>query len=338
MIVEHASLKSLNTFGVEARARWLARLRDPDLLPDLLARDAWRDLPLLILGEGSNVLFARDFDGLVVKLEGSRIDEPVRVGERTYIRAEAGTNWHAFVRWTLERGQAGLENLSLIPGTVGAAPIQNIGAYGVELERHVDSLTAFDRHERRVVMLTRAQCEFGYRSSIFKTHAAERYIILAVRFVFAPDTPLLTDYPGVREELTAMHADANSALAISEAISRIRKRKLPDPRVLGNAGSFFKNPVVPQALAQTLKQAHADLPVFPAEAGMAKLSAAWFIDKLGFKGAREGDAGVAPTHALVLVNHGQATGAQIWALALKIQNAVRQDFGIELEPEPRVIV
>ncbi len=337
MIVENASLKPFNTFGVAARARWLARLRDPARLPDILARETFRDLPLLVLGEGSNILFARDFEGLIVRLECSRIEEPTRAGEMTHVRVEAGARWHDFVRWSLERGLSGLENLSLIPGTVGAAPIQNIGAYGVELERHVDTVRVYDLRTSETLELTRAQCEFGYRSSIFKTHAAGRYIVLGVRFQFPPHTPLQLDYPGVREELAAMRANATSPLAVSEAICRIRRRKLPDPAVLGNAGSFFKNPIVPLTTAEALRQTHADLPVFPAEDGFAKLSAAWFIDKLGFKGQREGDAGVAPTHALVLVNHGQATGAQIWALALRIQDAVRASFGITLEPEPRVI-
>jgi UDP-N-acetylmuramate dehydrogenase len=337
MILENASLRAMNTFGIDARARWLVRVRDPDVLPTLLTRREWRDLPLLVLGEGSNVLFVRDFDGVVLRIDASRIAEPAHVDGHHLVHAEAGGNWHEFVRWSLARGFSGLENLSLIPGTVGAAPIQNIGAYGVELAPRVASVDVFDRAESSFATLSREECGFDYRHSVFKGAAGGRYIVLGVNFTFAQDGALALDYPGVRGELAAIGAGTPTAALVSEAICRIRRRKLPDPRALGNAGSFFKNPVVTADTATVLAAEHADMPQFPAGDGWRKLSAAWLIDQLGFKGVREGDAGVAPTHALVLVNHGHASGAEIWALAMRIRDAVRARFGVTLEPEPYIV-
>jgi UDP-N-acetylmuramate dehydrogenase len=338
LIQENASLRRYNTFGVEARARWLVRLRVPEALPELLSRESWAGARLIVLGDGSNVLFRDDFDGIVLKLDCQRV-EVVGEDERgTLVRAEAGRNWHAFVNYTIERGYAGLENLSLIPGTVGAAPVQNIGAYGVELDRYVEAVEAYDRVEQRFVWLPNAACGFSYRTSIFKTpEARERYVIIAVRFRLPKSAELVTSYPGVREELAAMKRDTPTARDVADAICAIRRRKLPDPAKLGNAGSFFKNPVVSRERAEQLRRVNPPLPVYPFGRDEAKLAAAWLIEQCDYKGHREGDAGIADTHALVLVNYGHATGAQLWSLAERVAGEVKRRFGVQLEPEPLVV-
>ena len=336
MIERDASLLGMNSFGVPARAAGLARLRDLDALPALLDDPEWRDRPLLVLGGGSNVLFTRDFDGLVLRIDAARIAHSRWEGDDAVVRAEAGRDWHDFVRWTLDAGYAGLENLSLIPGTVGAAPIQNIGAYGVELESCIDAVEAWDRPARTFVALDRAACGFAYRDSVFKREPG-RWIVTAVRFRFpAAWTPVLR-YPGVREELAAQGVAPPTPQAVSDAICAIRRRKLPDPAVLGNAGSFFKNPIVPAAQAQALADAHPGMPAWPAGDGHSKLSAAWLIEQAGLKGVREGDAGVSAQHALVLVNHGGASGAELFALARRVQDTVAARFGVVLEPEPLIL-
>ena len=339
VIEEHASLRRYNTFGVEARARWLVRLRQPATLPEVLARPEWAGLPVLVLGDGSNLLFRGDYPGMVLRMESRRVETVGRDALGTVVRVEAGHSWHAFVEWTLAQGLAGVENLSLIPGTVGAAPIQNIGAYGVELDALVESVQAYDRATGELVELDRAACGFDYRTSIFKrAEGALRYIVTAVRFRFAHDRPLVLHYPGVREELAALGVAVPTTADVSRAVCAIRRRKLPDPARIGNAGSFFKNPVVPVAQAEALAARFPALPVFAARApGQRKLSAGWLIENLGLRGYRDGDAGVAESHALVLVNHGEATGAQIWQLAQFIRERVAGAYGVTLEPEPVIV-
>ena len=339
LVEEHASLRRYNTFGVEARARWLVRLRQPAALPEVLARPEWAGLPVMVLGGGSNVLFRDDYPGMVLRVESRRVETIGRDSLGTVVRVEAGHGWHAFVEWSLAQGLTGLENLSLIPGTVGAAPIQNIGAYGVELDALVESVQAHDREAGGMVELDRAACGFDYRSSVFKrVEGARRYIVTAVRLRFAHDRPLVLHYPGVREELAALGVAVPTAADVSRAVCAIRRRKLPDPARIGNAGSFFKNPVVPLALAEALAARFPALPVFAArDPAQRKLSAGWLIENLGLRGYRDGDAGVAESHALVLVNHGEATGEQIWQLAQFIRARVLGAYGVELEPEPVVV-
>jgi UDP-N-acetylmuramate dehydrogenase len=338
LIQENASLKRFNTFGVEAEARWLVRLRIPSALPEILKRGEWQTMPLLVMGDGSNILFRKGFDGLVIKLDAQRVDQVSADDRGIVIRAEAGRNWHAFVNWTLEHNLAGLENLSLIPGTVGAAPIQNIGAYGVELEQMIEAVEVYDRAQASFHDWDKATCRFGYRTSIFKDPGIlQRYIVTAVRFRFAYDPKLVVHYPGVREELAAMGVTQAGAREVAEAICSIRRRKLPDPAVLGNAGSFFKNPVIPLAQADALQLEFPDMPVYAAREGGRKLAAGWLIDHLGLRGMRDGDAAVSDTHALVLVNHGQATGEQIYQLSERIRLLVHKRFGVTLEPEPMIV-
>ncbi len=332
----NASLLHRNTLRVDARAALLAEVHDAAALPALFEHAALRGTQVLLLGEGSNVLFAGDVEGTVVTLKSRGVEVLDRGAHGTRIRVAAGEHWDDFVRWTLAEGHAGLENLIMIPGSVGAAPLQNIGAYGVEAGEFIESVEAFDLREHRFVAFDNAQCGFGYRDSRFKRHP-DRWLITALTLRLPREHALRIDYAGVREELARMGIHRPAPAHVAEAVVNLRTRKLPDPAVIGNAGSFFKNPVVPDAQVHALRREHPQLPSWPAGAGSSKLSAAWLIETCGFKGLREGDAGISNRHALVLVNHGRATGAQLWALAQRVRAGVRERFGILLEPEPRVI-
>jgi len=334
-LIENASLVGRNTLRVNARAKLLAEVHDAAKLPELLDFPAVRNGKLLVLGEGSNMLFTDDFDGTIVAMatRGVQVEQD---GDVARIAVAAGERWDDFVRWTLGQGFAGLENLILIPGTVGAAPIQNIGAYGTEVAEFIESVEAWDTVERRVAILDRTACAFAYRDSVFK-HQPGRYIVTAVRFALPRSRDLRLDYAGIREELTRMGVDKPAPFHVAEAVVHLRTRKLPDPAVIGNAGSFFKNPIVDASVGETLKREHPDLAAWPGNDGRWKLSAAWLIEASGFKGQREGDAGISNRHALVLVNHGQATGPQLWAFAQRVIEGVQAKFGVRLEPEPVVI-
>jgi UDP-N-acetylmuramate dehydrogenase len=337
-IGEGVSLAGRNTFRVQATAELLADVHDPFALPALMSQPWAQFAPLLVLGEGSNVLLAGDVPGLTLCLTRARIAIVEDDVDSALVAADAGVDWNDFVHWTLGRGLCGLENLALIPGTVGACPIQNIGAYGVEVGEFIDSVQAFDRETLRLRDFEREDCRFGYRDSAFK-RAPEQNILTEVRFRLPKARAVKTDYAGVGDELAAMGVEGTPThRQVAEAISRLRARKLPNPAVLGNAGSFFKNPIVDAAMADALKAAHPALPVFPGDStATRKLSAAWLIEQAGWKGHRDGDAGVAEQHALVLVNHGKASGAELLALAGRIASSVQGRFGVALEPEPRII-
>jgi UDP-N-acetylmuramate dehydrogenase len=335
-IVENASLQGRNTFRVPARANLLIDVRKREALGELFGYAALKTQPLLVLGEGSNILFTRNWPGVVLSITARGIRMLNDNGERARIRVEAGENWNDFVHWSLGRGFSGLENLVLIPGTVGAAPIQNIGAYGVEVREFIACVEAWDRSAGRLTRLANADCAFGYRDSLFKRDR-DRYLVTAVEFELPRRHVLHIDYAGIAEELVALGITAPTAPTVAEAIARIRTRKLPNPALIGNAGSFFKNPLVGAATAARLCIEHPTLPSWPVGAAHSKLSAAWLIEACGFKGLREGDAAVSGQHALVLVNHGAASGAQIRALAERIRTEVRTRFGVELEPEPLII-
>ncbi len=337
-IAERARLDARNTFGVAAIAPLLVEVADPAVLPELFDYAMLREGPVLVLGGGSNLLFAADPQGVVLALTAQAIALLGEDGGDAIVRADAGVNWHDLVLWTLGRGLNGLENLALIPGTVGAAPIQNIGAYGVEVRESIHAVEAFDRSTGTVVRLDAAQCAFGYRDSRFKREP-DRFVVTAVEFLLSRTFQPRAGYAGLAEELQAMGIQGTPrASHVAEAVIRIRRRKLPDPATLGNAGSFFKNPIIPRARAEALAALHPALPVFPAAGGDArKLSAAWLIDQCGWKGHRDGDAGIAASHALVLVNHGHATGAQLLELARRVAGSVQERFGVALEPEPRIV-
>ncbi len=335
-IIENASLRKRNTFGVEARAAMLVDVHEPAALAGLFGSALLRARPVLALGEGSNVLLTHDWPGIVLSMATRGIEVLDDDGATARIRVQAGEHWNDFVYWSLAQGFGGLENLVLIPGAVGAAPIQNIGAYGTEVREFIAAVDAWDREAIAMVRLDNAQCGFSYRDSHFK-RAGDRYVVTAVTFALTRRPALRLDYAGVRDELAAMGVVDPTPATLAGAIARLRRRKLPDPAQVGNAGSFFKNPVVGDALALALRREHAGLPAWPAGEGRTKLSAAWLIERAGLKGLREGDAGISARHALVLVNHGRASGAQLWALAQRVRDTVRERFGVDLEPEPRVI-
>lgn len=333
---ENADLRTRNTFGVRAHAPLLLEVDDADALPEIFGR-GWADTGSMVLGSGSNLLFAADPQQTLLALTGRRVELLHDRADVAIVRAQAGADWHPFVMWTLEQGLSGLQNLALIPGTVGAAPIQNIGAYGVEVGESVHAVIAFERASRRLLRLDRDACRFAYRDSMFKQQA-DAWIVTAVEFELPRKPALNLDYAGLGEELAAMGIASPTPRQLADAVIRIRRRKLPDPARIGNAGSFFKNPIVPVAFASKLQAAHPSLPVFRGDRDdTRKLSAAWLIDQCGWKGRREGDAGIADQHALVLVNHGNASGAELLGLARNVAASVQSRFGVSLEPEPRIV-
>jgi UDP-N-acetylmuramate dehydrogenase len=325
-------LQSLNTFGIAARARHYLRVSSADELGRACRDPALAALPRLVLGGGSNVLFTRDFDGLVLHmaLAGREV-----IGEENgavLVRAQAGENWHGFVQWTLEQGFGGLENLSLIPGTVGAAPIQNIGAYGAEIKDVFHSLTAFDMASGAVRSLRAADCRFGYRDSLFKHPEGAALVVLDVTFALPRAWQANLRYAELAQALAGIASP--TPLQVSQAVVAIRRRKLPDPAQIGNAGSFFKNPVVSGEQCARLLASYPDLVHHRQPDGSEKLAAGWLIDRCGWKGRNMGAAAVYPKQALVLVNQGGATGEDVVRLARVIQADVAERYGVLLEPEP----
>jgi len=334
-LLANVDLSAYNTLHLPARARQLARLERIAALPALLAAPAITGRPVLVLGSGSNMLFAADPDAAILTIAASDVKHQGMQGQQQIVRAEAGLVWHTLVEWTLQHGLSGLENLALIPGTVGAAPIQNIGAYGLEVGERIRAVEAWDRTHQQWRRFTQAECQFGYRDSLFK-HEPDRFIITAVEFALPVNEPLRLHYAGLDAELAARGIARSTARDLADAVIAQRRRKLPDPAQIGNLGSFFKNPIISQTQAAGLQAAHPALPVWPI-GERAKLSAAWLIDQCGWKGHRSGDAGVSDRHALVLVNHGKATGADILALARRVADSVHARFGVLIEPEPRLV-
>jgi UDP-N-acetylmuramate dehydrogenase len=332
----NASLQALNSFGLQVNARLLTGAHNDAQVREALALARERQLQLLVIGGGSNLLLTRDVDALVLRMasRGIRLLSESETG--VIVEAEAGEPWHPFVLWSLAQGLSGLENLSLIPGTVGAAPMQNIGAYGVELKDLFAGLTALDRHTGDLYEFSLEQAMFGYRDSLFKREAG-RWLILRVRFILRRQAVLHLQYGPLQQYLNAQGISAPTASDVSRAVCAIRSEKLPDPAVLGNAGSFFKNPVVSAELTARLRAEHPDLVAYPQAGGQFKLAAGWLIERAGWKGFREGDAGVHQQQALVLVNYGAATGAQLLNLARRIQADIAERFAVELEIEPNVL-
>lgn len=332
---EQVSLKPYNTFGIDVKARYFTQAHDDQEVRLALAQAKQSGVPVLVIGGGSNLLLTRDIDALVLHMasRGRRVlgDD----GERIVVEAEAGEPWHPFVQWTLAQGYCGLENLSLIPGTVGAAPMQNVGAYGVEIKDVFVGLTALDRETGELRDFGLAECAFGYRDSLFKRNPG-RWLILRVRFALSRTLQAHLDYGPVRQRLAEQGVTEPTAQAISEAICSIRREKLPDPAELGNAGSFFKNPVVSAELVERIRAQYPGVVAYPQADGQVKLAAGWLIEQAGWKGHREGDAGVHRLQSLVLVNYGQASGAQMHALARRIQADILERFGVELEMEPNL--
>lgn len=338
-IESHVSLKPYNTFHIEANARYWVEITCEEDIHTLLQLNEFVDTPKLILGGGSNILLCHDFDGLVINVNIQGI-EVIRADEdHTYITAGAGVNWHKLVMFCVGNGYAGMENLSLIPGTVGAAPMQNIGAYGVELEQVFDSLTAVHVQTGEKRTFSHADCAFGYRESVFKRELRDQYIITTVTFRLDKQPVFHTRYGAIRETLSEMGiSDDNLSIkAISEAVIHIRRSKLPDPAEIGNAGSFFKNPEIPKLQFDRLKAQHPALPGYPLGDDLVKIPAGWLIEQAGWKGYRVGDTGVHTKQALVLVNYNDATGNEIMTLARQIQESILETFGILISPEVNVI-
>jgi UDP-N-acetylmuramate dehydrogenase len=338
-------LRAHNTFGFDVRAQLACRIEREDQLLAAVRDPRVAGLPRLVLGGGSNVVLTRDFAGLVllIALRGRRVVR--EVGDAWYVEAAAGENWHEFVEWTLAHGLPGLENLALIPGTVGAAPIQNIGAYGLEMGERFASLRAVELVTGETVELDANACRFGYRDSFFKREGRDRFVITSVTFRLPKAWTPRAGYADVARELAARQRSVNgnvggstgaapSAQAIFDAVVSVRRAKLPDPLALGNAGSFFKNPVVDAARFDALLKREPGVVSYPQPDGHVKLAAGWLIDRCGWKGRALGAAAVHEQQALVLVNRGGATGADVLALAAAIQRDVAERFGVELEPEP----
>ena len=337
LIETGVSLRPFNSFGVEARARYFARIRSVDALARVLADPDLARLPRLVLGGGSNLLLTGDFDGLVLKIDLlGRHEEPAS-DTHWRVRVGAGENWHATVEALLAADRPGLENLALIPGSVGAAPIQNIGAYGLELAERFDSLTAWDVAQQREVRMDLTDCAFGYRDSVFKSALAGQRIVLDVTFALPRDWQPVTGYAEVAQELRSRGSSSPQPRDVFDAVVAIRRRKLPDPAQIGNAGSFFKNPIVSREQRTDLIARFPSLVSYPLAGGRFKLAAGWLIEAAGMKGLTRGRAGVYEKQALVLVNRGGATGAEILALAREVQDKVAEKFGVRLEPEPVVL-
>ncbi|MFK0312731.1 UDP-N-acetylmuramate dehydrogenase [Pseudomonas sp. NPDC090233] len=332
---EQVSLKPFNTFGIDVKARYFTQVHNDDEVREALAQARRLQIDVLVIGGGSNLLLTRDIDALVLHVasRGRRVlsDEAGRV----IVEAEAGEPWHPFVQWSLQQGFCGLENLSLIPGTVGAAPMQNVGAYGVEIKDVFAGLTALDRQTGELRDFSLDECAFGYRDSAFKRNPG-RWLILRVRFALSHALQAHLDYGPVRQRLAEQGVQQPSAQAISDAICSIRREKLPDPAELGNAGSFFKNPVVSAELVARIRAQYPGVVAYPQAHGLAKLAAGWLIEQAGWKGYRDGDAGVHRLQSLVLVNYGQASGAQLHGLAQRVQADILEKFGVELEMEPNL--
>jgi UDP-N-acetylmuramate dehydrogenase len=334
---QNVSLKSLNTFGIDAHAAMLAEINSPEELIALLQRPGMPHISKLILGGGSNVLFTEDFDGLVILNRIKGISTKDEGTDHVLVTAGSGVVWHELVLFTVLQGWGGLENLSLIPGTVGAAPIQNIGAYGVEIKDTFVSLEAMNLSNGALQTFNKEECRFGYRDSIFKGEAKGQFAILNVTFKLSKFPHLNTSYGAIEQELQKHGIDQPSVIDVSNAVIRIRSSKLPDPKLLGNAGSFFKNPEIEHGFYNELKAIHPDLVAYPAPHGKVKLAAGWLIEQCGWKGKQDGHVGMHNQQALVLVNHGGATGAELITHARKVQESVKEKFGVVLEMEVNIL-
>ena len=335
IISENFSLKGYNTFDIDARARYFSTFSNTEELSELTTHH----LPLtaLILGGGSNILFTKDFNGLVLKNEIRGIELLHEDSEHVYVKAGAGENWHQFVLQCIHHNWAGVENLSLIPGNVGASPIQNIGAYGVELDDVFWNLEAFHLKEKKVFTFTRSDCEFRYRDSVFKRRYKNEFAILSVTFQLKKKPVFHTSYDAINEELEKMGVKELSIKAISQAVINIRSSKLPDPKEIGNAGSFFKNPEISKAQYTMLSTQFPSIVGYPLPNGNVKLAAGWLVEQSGWKGYRKADAGCHAKQALVLVNYGNASGKEIYDLSEEILQSVKNKFGVQLEREVNII-
>jgi UDP-N-acetylmuramate dehydrogenase len=339
-ILQNYSLKRHNTFGIDVYAKYFSSFNSVFELQDILQSGLNNPKHLLVLGGGSNILFTKNFEGLVLKNEIKGIETIHEEEKYVYVKAGAGENWHHFVIHCVDKNFAGVENLALIPGNLGASPMQNIGAYGVELKDTFYSLEAYSLEEKRIITFTLNDCEFGYRDSIFKNKYKNQFVILNVTFKFSKKPHFNISYGAIDEELKRMQVNELSLKAVSNAVINIRSSKLPDPAKIGNAGSFFKNPEIDsQQLNDLLKRlpGRPDVPFYKIHEDKFKIPAGWLIEQCGWKGYRKGDAGCYEKQALVLVNYGNAGGKEILELSKEIQNSVKNKFSISLETEVNIV-
>ncbi|MCU0362907.1 MAG: UDP-N-acetylmuramate dehydrogenase [Bacteroidales bacterium] len=335
MILKNVSLKEYNTFGLRYNTDYLFIPESEDEAAEFLAGGRKADYPLLVIGKGSNLLFTSDFNGtiLIPGLRGIEIENSD--SDLSIVGCAAGELWDDLVEWTSERGLGGLENLSLIPGTVGASAVQNIGAYGAEVKNYIIRVKALSLEDGTVKYFDNDECRFAYRSSIFKSYGKGLYLITKVWFRLSCNSIPDLSYGSLREEVSRIGGP--TIQNTRKAVIAIRQAKLPDPARTGNAGSFFKNPVIPAWQAETLKQTYRTLPVYPDSPGYVKIAAAWLIEQCGWKGSRKGDAGVHDRQALVLVNYGNASGKDIYELSEEIRESVLGKFGVNLEREVELV-
>ena len=340
MIKENFSLKKFNSFGIDAAAQYFSTFNSVEQLGELIEfkelKSPDSSLITLILGGGSNILFTKNIEGLVLKNEIKGIENVSEDDKYVYVKSGAGENWHQLVLYCIKNNLAGIENLSLIPGNVGASPMQNIGAYGVELKDVFYELEAFYLPEKKLVKFNLNDCEFGYRESVFKRKFKDQFVITSVTYRLNKAPHFNTSYGAIEQELQTMGIDVLSIQAISQAVINIRSSKLPDPAVIGNAGSFFKNPEIGVRQFEALKIAHPGIIGYKLENGNVKLAAGWLIEQCGWKGYRKGDAGCHAKQALVLVNYGNANGKEILTLSEEIIASVQHTFNVLLEREVNV--
>ncbi len=338
MIVQKdVQLKSYNTFGIEATAKYFVEVSSIEQLKEILQNPDYQSTERLILGGGSNMLLTKDFDGLVIKMSIKGMEVVKETEENIWIKAGAGVVWHDLVMHCVAQNYAGIENLSLIPGTVGAAPMQNIGAYGIEIKEVFEELEALEIETGEIRTFDKATCNFGYRESIFKHEAKGKYIILNVTFKLSKKPTFHVEYGAIKDTLAEMGISEMSIKAISDAVIHIRQSKLPNPAEIGNAGSFFKNPEIPNTQFEALKAQFPTIPSYPVNKNTTKVPAGWLIEQAGWKGQRFGNVGVHAKQALVLVNYGGGKGEEIKDLSQKIQASVKEKFGIQLSAEVNFI-
>jgi UDP-N-acetylmuramate dehydrogenase len=336
-IQQNISLQPLNTFGINAKAKEFVDIHSKEELQVLCSNFNLADRNILILGGGSNMLLTQDVDGMVIKISIKGIEVVTETDEHVWVKANAGEVWHDLVLWSIDKGYGGLENLSLIPGCVGASPMQNIGAYGVEIKHVFDQLEAVTLDGGELKIFHSAECKFGYRESIFKQEAKGKYAIVSVTFKLNKKPQVNTTYGAIQQTLEQNQITQPTIKQVSDAVIAIRSSKLPNPKVLGNAGSFFKNPEIASEQYQELKLKFPEIVGYPATNGNVKVAAGWLIEQCGWKGKRVGNTGSHKDQALVLVNYGGATGHEIWQLAMDIQHSVQQKFGVTIIPEVNVI-
>lgn len=336
-IQQNISLKPYNTFGLDATAKFFVEIQSVEELMEVLQNPDFLSTEKLFLGGGSNMLLTKDFDGLVVKINLKGIHKNFEDNTHTHIQAGAGEVWHELVMYCVEHQYAGMENLSLIPGTVGAAPMQNIGAYGVEIKDIFEELQALNLNTLEIETFKLADCYFGYRESVFKHEFRGKYVITSVTFKLTKEPIFKVAYGDIQKTLEEMGVTELSIKAVSDAVISIRRSKLPDPAEIGNSGSFFKNPEIPKTQYDTLKTQFENIPSYPINESTVKVPAGWLIEQAGWKGFRDGQIGVHARQALVLVNYGGGTGEQIKALSQKVQASVFDKFGIKLSAEVNFI-